>query len=108
VNARGEERFIGVDVADAGHHLLVHKNRLNGAAAPAQAARELESGDAESVRAEAAPSLNLELGHGAERPEAAEPPRVTEAEAGTSRRGRFHAPDAMNVVEPGRRHGIRQ
>jgi len=53
-NPGAEERFIGVDVPDAADESLVQQQRLDAGSAAAKIAGEVQSGDLERLRAEAA------------------------------------------------------
>ena len=76
MDPRREEDLVGVDVADAGEHLLVHERRLDPAARPAKPRGELVAADLQGIGAVRAREGGGGLVRAGEPVDLAQPPRV--------------------------------
>ena len=98
-DARAEERFVGVDVPDAGDGALVKEEGLDRAGGVAGCAVEIGGGEVEAVGAEGGP-VGLEVGEGAEDAETAEAARVSEDQGpvpGAGLAGRLDCPHGVHM-----------
>ena len=95
MDVRPEERLIGVDVADAGEHLLVQERGLDRAIGAGECAGEQVAIDRQCVRAQGAPVLAKGLER-AEDGRAPKRPGIAELEIVRAR----ERPSGMNVAGP--------
>ena len=97
VDARLEERFVGVDVADTGEATLVQQRGFDGLARSAECIAELSGVDRQRVDAESGPAIALQCVSIRNDPDPAEPSRIAVGEPSAAHK----TPYEVDVVGAG-------